>query len=453
MHSSVETTRRGTVAPAARRARAAVFATFALNGFLAAMWVVHIPVITERTGVSHGTLGLLILVMAGSSIVGMQAAGPLADRFGSRVLVGAAVTWLVVAVSGPAWATGPIQLAIALAIFGFGNGALDVSMNAQAVQVERVYSRPIMAAFHALFSCGGLVGSLAGAAAMHAGADTRVSFAVAAVLGLLVMLASVPSLLPRPHTTSHVEPSGEVAEYAAPAADHAGPVAAAARESDVKSAVPSPDSRTGARRDESTARRRIRRLLPPKVLALAAIAFALLMAEGVANDWSALQTHEHLGVGDATAALSFGAFSIAMTVGRFTADRVSERFGRIAVVRWGSVLGAAGLAVIMLSPWLPLSLAGWILAGLGLAGGVPQIFTAAGNLGTPTAATDMSKVFGLGYLGFLAGPSVIGWLAQLTSLTLAFTFPLTAVLLCAWFARTVGDGTPAEPVDAEQTPR
>ncbi|MBF6145111.1 MFS transporter [Nocardia nova] len=448
MHSSVETTPRGTVAPAARRARAAVFATFALNGFLAAMWVVHIPVITDRTGVSHGTLGLLILVMAGSGIVGMQAAGPLADRFGSRTLVGAAVTWLIVAVSGPAWATGPIQLGIALAIFGFGNGALDVSMNAQAVQVERVYGRPIMAAFHALFSCGGLVGSLAGAAAMHAGADIRVSFAVAAVLGLLVMLASVPSLLPRPHTTSHIEPSA--AEYAAPAADHAGTAAAVARESDVKSAVASQDSRI--RRGESV-RRRIRRLLPPKVLALAAIAFALLMAEGVANDWSALQTHEHLGVGDATAALSFGAFSIAMTVGRFTADRVSERFGRIAVVRWGAVLGAAGLAVIMVSPWLPLSLAGWILAGLGLAGGVPQIFTAAGNLGTATAATDMSKVFGLGYLGFLAGPSIIGWLAQLTSLTLAFTFPLMAVLLCAWFAGTVGDAQSSAPTTSSTAER
>ncbi|MFF0500746.1 MFS transporter [Nocardia aobensis] len=442
MHSSVETTRRGTVAPAARRARAAVFAVFALNGFLAAMWVVHIPVITDRTGVSHGTLGILILVMAGSGIVGMQAAGPLADRFGSRTLVTAAVTWLVVAVSGPAWATGPVQLGIALAIFGFGNGALDVSMNAQAVQVERVYHRPIMAAFHALFSCGGLVGSLAGAAAMHAGTDIRVSFAVAAVLGLLVMLASVPSLLPRLHATSHVEPAATSAESAAVPDHSAAGNGVAVTESAAAlpaAGAPAAGSRPGRRVADSAVRRRIRRWLPPKVLALAAIAFALLMAEGVANDWSALQTHEHLGVSDATAALSFGAFSIAMTVGRFTADRVSERFGRIAVVRWGSVLGAAGLAVIMASPWLPLSLAGWILAGLGLAGGVPQIFTAAGNLSTATAATDMSKVFGLGYLGFLAGPSVIGWLAQLTSLTLAFAFPLIAVLLCAWFAGTVGD--------------
>ncbi len=417
-----------------------MFAVFALNGFLAAMWVVHIPVITDRTGVSHGTLGILILVMAGSGIVGMQAAGPLADRFGSRTLVAAAVTWLVVAVSGPAWATGPVQLGIALAIFGFGNGALDVSMNAQAVQVERVYRRPIMAAFHALFSCGGLVGSLAGAAAMHAGADIRASFAVAAVLGLLVMLASVPSLLPRPHATSHVEPAATVAESAA-VMDTAGNGVALTESATALPAADAhaSDSPAGRRATDAAVRRRVRRWLPPKVLALAAIAFALLMAEGVANDWSALQTHEHLGVSDATAALSFGAFSIAMTVGRFTADRVSERFGRIAVVRWGSVLGAAGLAVIMASPWLPLSLAGWILAGLGLAGGVPQIFTAAGNLSTATAATDMSKVFGLGYLGFLAGPSVIGWLAQLTSLTLAFTFPLLAVLLCAWFAGTVGN--------------
>ncbi|WP_227984090.1 MFS transporter [Nocardia spumae] len=411
MESAVEVTCRGQVA---RRARGAVFAVFAVNGFLAAMWVAHIPAVTDRTGVSHATLGLLILVMAGSGIIGMQAAGPLADRFGSRMLVAAAVTWLSLAVLGPAFATGPVQLAVALALFGCANGALDVSMNAQAVQVEQVYGRPIMAAFHGLFSCGGLAGSLAGAAAMHANVDIRAGFAIAALLGLVVMAASVPNLLPRLPAVSRVEaPPDPAAADQAAALVPAAPIA-----------------------------HRIRMWLPRNVLALAAIAFALLMAEGVANDWSALQTHEHLGVADATAALSFGAFSTAMTIGRFGADRVSGRFGRVALVRWGSVLGAAGLAVVMISPWLPLSLAGWILAGLGLAGGVPQIFTAAGNLGTSTAATDMSKVFGLGYLGFLAGPSVIGWLAQLTSLTVAFTFPFLAVLLCAWFAPTVGAGEP-----------
>ena len=411
-----------------------VFAVFALNGFLAALWVVHIPVITDRTGVSHGALGLLILVMAGSGIAGMQAAGPLSDRFGSRVPVGVAVLWLAVAVSGPAWATGPVQLGLALAVFGFGNGALDVSMNAQAVEVERAYGRPIMAAFHGLFSCGGLAGSLVGAAAMHAGVDIRAGFAIAAVGSLLVVVATVPGLLPPSRAVSHVEAAGPAGSTSGAAPSGSGGTGVDRR---IGAAVP---VRGTAGRRSSGFVSVMGRLLPPRVLALAAIAFALLMAEGVANDWSALQTHEHLGVSDATAALSFGAFSTAMTVGRFTADRISGRFGRVAVVRWGSLLGAAGLAVIMASPWLPLSLAGWVLAGLGLAGGVPQIFTAAGNLGSSTAATDMSKVFGLGYLGFLAGPSIIGWLSQATSLTTAFAFPLVSVLLCACFAGVVGTG-------------
>jgi len=387
-----------TLAPP-RIARAAVFAVFGLNGFLCAMWVVHIPTISQRTGVSHATLGVLILLMALGGIAGMQAAGPLADRFGSRALVAAAGCWVSLAVLGPAFATGPLPLALALVAFGIGNGALDVSMNAQAVQVERAYPRPILSAFHALFSCGGLAGSLVGAAAMHRGWDVRATLTGAAVLGLVVIGLCAPRLLPR------IESNG------------------------------------GQPRDLPTVAAGIttvsRKSNHRRVFALAAIAFAFLMTEGVANDWSALQVREHLGVSDATAALAFGAFSTTMTAGRFTADRVSARFGRVAVVRWGAVLAAAGLILIMASMWLPATLAGWALLGVGLAGGIPQIFSAAGNLGGAAAATDMSRVFGLGYLGFLAGPSVIGWLSSLGSLTAALAFPLALILVCAAVARIV----------------
>ncbi|WP_280265842.1 MFS transporter [Nocardia wallacei] len=391
-----------TLAPPVRRARAAVFAVFGLNGFVASMWVVHIPAITGRTGVSHATLGIFILLMAVSAIAGMQAAGPLADRFGSRTLVAAAACWLSLSILGPGLATGPLQLVVALIVFGFGNGAMDVSMNAQAVLVEREYPRPIMSAFHALFSCGGLAGSLAGAAAMHIGWSLLTTLSVAAACGLAVAAASVPRLLPRVEDST----AAAVAADAETAADG------------------SPTEK--AERPRSSSR---------KVFALAAIAFALLMTEGVANDWSALQLREHLGANEATAALAFGAFSTTMTVGRFGADRVSGRFGPVAVVRWGSLLAALGLVLIITSMWIPLTLFGWALLGIGLAGGVPQIFSAAGNLGTATAATDMSRVFGLGYLGFLAGPSVIGWLSKPTSLTTALIFPLVLVVLCAWFAR------------------
>ncbi|MFG1793898.1 MFS transporter [Nocardia sp. NPDC049149] len=385
-----------------RVARAAVFTVFGLNGFLLAMWVVHIPEITDRTGVAKSTLGMLLLLMAGAGVAGMRITGPLADRFGSRNLVAAAATLMSLALIGPGLATGPITLALALACFGFGNGALDVSMNTQAVHVERAYGRPIMGAFHALFSGGGLLGSLLGAATLRAEWDTRMTLTLAALACVALTFALVPRLL---RDTEHGAPADS-------AAVHHDPPASAHQH-----------------RDSAEHRR--------KVFALAAIAFAVLLAEGVAGDWSTLQMREHLDADEATAALAFGAFSVTMTAGRLAADRVSGAFGRVAVVRYGTLLCAIGLTVIILSPWIPLTLIGWAMAGLGLSGTIPQIFTAAGNLGSAKAATDMSRVFSIGYLGLLAGPATIGWLTALIPLTTALIVPLIAVLICCRYAAAV----------------
>lgn len=399
-----------TLAPPIRIARAAVFAVFGLNGFLCAMWVVHIPAITQRTGVSHATLGMLILLMALGGIAGMQAAGPLTDRVGSRAVVVVAGCWISLAVLGPVFATDPLTLGLALLAFGAGNGALDVSMNTQGVEVERSYGRPILAAFHALWSCGGFAGSLMGAATMARGWDLHATMLGVSAISLIVLGLSAIRLLPR--------------DARKPADAHSAPTAPGAPSGE----SPPPADAAGDPRRKSASRR---------VLALAAIAFAFLMTEGVANDWSALQVREHLGASDATAALAYGAFAATMTGGRFAADRISARFGRVAVVRWGALLAAAGLTFVIASPWVPATLFGWALLGLGLSGGVPQIFSAAGNLGTESAATDMSRVFSLGYLGFLAGPSMIGWLSKLSSLTAALAFPLALILVCAAGARIV----------------
>ncbi|WP_194826091.1 MFS transporter [Nocardia sp. XZ_19_231] len=386
-----------------RLARGAVFAAFTLNGLLLAMWVVHIPAITGRTGVSTSTLSLLVLLMAGAALVGMRLAGPAADRFGSRTLVLLAASAISVTVVGPGLATDPITLAIALACFGIGNGALDVSMNAQAVQVERAYRRPIMSAFHAMFSAGGFAGSLLGAAALHAGWAPQVTLTCASVCGLLVTAVLVPHLVGRQgaESPSHAEHYDKT--------DEADPA-------------------------DST---RLRTERTRKVFLLGSIAFVLLLAEGVAADWSALQVRERLGTSEAGAALAFGAFSATMTLGRFLADRMSGAFGPVAVVRYGSLLAAAGFALVIASPWLPLTLLGWAMCGLGLAGGVPQIFSTAGNLGGTTAATDMSRVFTIGYLGLLAGPAMIGWLTAVVPLTAALLVPLVLTLACAVAAPVV----------------
>lgn len=371
---------------ALRHARAAVFTVFAVNGFVFAMWVVHIPVVQERVGIGNGALGALLLALAAGAVCGMQASGPLADRFGSHRTTVVFGVLLSLAVVGPGLATAPWQLAVALVVFGFVNGGLDVSMNSQAVVVEQRYHRPIMAAFHGLFSLGGIAGSLVGAVTLAAGLPVAVTLAGAMVIGVASLAAAARHLV-------RVEP-----------AVHA---------------------RTPGRFLDGYS---------PRVLLLGGIAFALMLGEGVANDWSTLQVKEHLGVPDSVAALAFGAFSATMTLGRFVADRVSARVGGVTVVRYGAVVAAGGMTLVLLSPWLPVTLTGWALFGLGLSGAVPQLFTAAGNIPTGTPGTNMSRVVGLGYLGFLAGPSSIGWVSEATSLTAAMVVPLACVLLAAVLA-------------------
>jgi MFS family permease len=121
---------------------------------------------------------------------------------------------------------------------------------------------------------------------------------------------------------------------------------------------------------------------------------------------------------------------------RFSIDRVVERVGPVRVVRWCAVTAVAGFAIVMASPWLPLTLVGWVVVGLGLSGGVPQVFTAAGNVGGGSGRA-LSRVVGTGYVAILAGPGVIGWLADRITLNTAFALPLAGVLVCAGMAAAV----------------
>jgi MFS family permease len=171
------------------------------------------------------------------------------------------------------------------------------------------------------------------------------------------------------------------------------------------------------------------RAKPPAKLvwALGGLAFGLMLSEGVANDWAALHFRDILGTSVSTAAYAYGAFAVAMTVGRFLTDRVAAVVGPAAIVRWGAAMAAVGLTIVIVVPWVPVALFGWALFGLGLAGGVPQLFTAAGNLDPRAAGALMARVVGLGYVGLLAGPALIGGLAHWMPLNIAFILP---VVLC-----------------------
>lgn len=381
--------------------RAAVFLVFAIFGMCISTWAVHIPSAQQRTGVSAGTLGTLLLLHGAGALVGMQACGPLIARCGgARIAFGGAVA-MASTLALPLNAPTAVLLAGSLLTFGIATGITDVAMNARAVTVEQEAGRPIMSAFHAVFSVGSVVGSLAGAVTLSAGWSMPSTTALVCVACLMLAVPVAPNLL-----------------------------AAKTNSSKARATVASGST-------EATAPPRRRRLV-----LLGALAFLLLFAEGCAMDWSSLHAQQHLGVSAAHGALAFAAFVTAMTVGRFTADRVTAAKGPAWVVGLGGLTAVCGLAVVIASPTPPLTVVGWAIVGIGLSGGLPQVFSAAGNL-TGAAGTDLSRVIGCGYAALLAGPAIIGWASELISLNLALLLPLVALAVAALGARAVGQ--PARP--------
>jgi MFS family permease len=398
-----------------RAARVATWIYFGLNGFAVGMWVVHIPNVEHATNISHSTLGLLLLVLGAAAFLGMQIAGPLADRIGQRRLVPAAGVFLGLSLFGPGLATNWWSLGLTLMLFGFGNGSLDVAMNSHAVVVERAYPRPIMAAFHAMWSIGGAFAALIGAAALKADVNTAVTLSACGVVCIAVSLLAARYLIEAPRETAG---EGE-AELSGGARGEGG------------EQVESGESAEKSRRK------------PPARLVwqLGALAFGLMLAEGVANDWAALQFRDVLDTSASTAAYAYGAFAIAMTVGRFATDRVAALIGPAAIVRYGAALAAIGLTTVILVPSVPVGLIGWALFGLGLSGGVPQLFTAAGNLDHRASGALMAKVVGLGYVGLLAGPAIIGGLTHWMPLNVAFALPVILCILTVLFANVLNPTT------------
>jgi MFS family permease len=370
--------------------RLAVSTLFTLLGFLYGAWVARIPGVADRVGAGPGLLGLVLLGIAVGSVTTMPFAGRLCQRRSStRVAVWFGVAGsLSLPVIGLAAQTGePAVLALALVLNGALTGGLDVSMNANAVAVIRHTRRPLMPAFHALFSVGGMLGSATGGLAAAVGLQVTVHFGLVAVAGvattLLVArhLADDPGQPPAPRR-------------------HAGPVAAV----------------------RATARR-----LDVLLVVLGAITFCSALSEGAMADWTALFLRNVLHTGEGAAAAGFAAFSVAMAVSRFGGSLVLTRWDAARVVAVGCLLAVAGTALAVTAPAAPLAAIGFATVGVGLSCAIPVTFNAAGAhpLGSGPAISVVSTV---GYSGFLAGPPLIGVLAQWAGLRVGLG---AVILFCA----------------------
>lgn len=358
------------------RARLAVVAVFAANGVLFGNWAVRIPDVKDALALSEAALGGALLVPAVGALISMPLTGALSARVGSRTATAGMTVAFCLVPGSLGLAPSLPWLVPALFLFGLAFGGLDVAMNAQAVTVERAVGRPVMSSFHAAFSGGALLGSLTGALAAALALPVAAHLGIAGLVLLAVCGPLIPAMLAEETTAGERGPL-----YAWP---------------------------TG-------------RLLP-----LAVIALAALLAEGAVADWSAVHLRQELGAGPGTAGLAFTAFSLTMVAGRLVGDRVTGAWGRVRTVRVSALVAMTGGVVVVLAGQTVAIVFGYAAMGGGLACLVPLIFVAAaGDEAEPGPA--LAAVSTPGYLGFLIGPPLIGGLAELVGLSWALA--LLPVLL------------------------
>jgi MFS family permease len=374
--------------PLLRRARFSVAAVFFVHAAVSGTWATRIPAIKHHVGIGDGELGIALTGVAVGLFAGTRLAGRLVDRVGSRRAIRAALPVLCAALIGPALADTLESLTAALVVLGAVGGFLDVAMNAQAIAVERGYARPIMSGVHGIWSAGLLAGSAAGAGAAAVNADPKLHFGVAGAALVVPALVALRGLL---------SPGAE--------------------------ALP---AELRARKERTRPS-----LLLPAVLLLGLVAFSSFCAEGAAGDWSAVYLRDTLDTGPGLAAAAFVAFSSAMAACRFVSDRLSARFGPVAVVRTGSLVAACGLGLGLMVNRPSAGVAAFALLGAGLAPVVPITFSAAGNTGLGPTGVILGRVVTLGYLGSIVGPVVIGGLAQAAGLRTALVLPVALALVIA----------------------
>jgi MFS family permease len=346
-----------------RLARIATAIVFAFNGFLWAAWVPHIPEVKDRLGLSDAALGLALLGPAIGSMISMPLVGRATTRFGSGRVTAAMAFFSYLVIAGPGLAGNLPTLLLALLLWGMAAGALDVAMNAQAVQIETSYQRPIMSSFHAFWSVGTVLGTAAGSL----GAGLGISLARQQA-GLAVLLAVVTwwaaGRLIGDHQAEEYQPGGRVFEI--------------------------------------------------RLVLLGIAGVCALLSEGSAGDWSPVYLRDDLHVTAGHAGLAYGAFTIMMTTGRFLGDRFVGWLGRARSLAIVAAIGTVGMAGGLISGNLLGAMLGFGCLGLGLSVLVPVFFSTAAD-GPGAAGPKLAVVSSFSYLGFLLGPASLGPLASASS--------------------------------------
>lgn len=361
---------------------AALRTQFFVTGALFATWGVHVPTVKAHYGLGEQSLALAMLASGVGALLALAQAGRVIGRHGPRAV--SAVMGLVCCGAVASLIALPCYAALVAVMLAFGISAslFDVAINAEATEIERLAGRPLMSGFHGMFSLGGMCGAGLGSVAPALGLSAQGHLLLATGLSLVALQVACRAMLPRPERHDP--------QAAHPLSLPRGPL-----------------------------------------LLLGVLASMGLVAEGAMYDWSVLFMKQERASAPGTAALAYASFSGAMAAGRFGGDWVRARVAAPALMRASGVLAAAGMALALAVPSPGVALIGFAGVGLGLSNVVPVLFSAAGRVPGVAPAHGIAAVSGVGYLGMMAGPPVIGLIAQHSSLSAGLVVVVVFALFMA----------------------
>ena len=371
--------------------RNAVFVIFALNGFGISAWVARIPSVRDHLGITVAQVGILIFGISVGSVIGLVLASHIVHWLGGRQSIRLSLIVAGVALAGVGFGTTVLSsfgvVLAALLLYGFCSAICDVAMNVEGAAVERASGRTIMPLFHASWSLGTVLGAGLGSAAAFAGIDPVWHLGA---IGLLLIVAI-------PIVVRFIPDDVQLDEHGPPAAP-------------------------------ATFRDRMSIWLEPRTLLIGLIVLGMAFTEGSANDWLALGMVDDRGVDNGQGALLFGVFTVSMTLGRIVGGPLIDRVGRVVALRASGAAAAIGLAIVILVPSVPIAVVGIVLWGIGASLGFPMGMSAAGD-DPARAAARVSAVATIGYVAFLVGPPLIGFVGNQIGILNALWIVLVLIVL------------------------
>lgn len=362
---------------------------FFLAGFSMAVWAPLVPFAKLRLQIGESALGTLLLALGGGSVLAMPIAGYLIEKLGCRIVITLGLFGAVLILPFLVLSNTMLALALTLAALGASLSLVDISMNTQAVVLEKASGKVMMSGMHAFWSIGGIAGAGLVSLLLWLKITPIYSVLTASVMVLILFIPSIRFLLPK--ADAH------------------------------------PD-------DEKTPL-----FVVPKgmVLLIGVLCFILFLAEGSLLDWSALFLKQVRDMPENSAGIGYVIFSVAMTIGRLTGDKIIHHVGRYKVLMFGSLAAAAGYLIAITVPSALAALAGFLLVGLGASNTVPILFTAAGNQKSMPPRLAIASIAMVGYAGMLVGPAGIGWISQHFGLQVAFSLICILLLFVTFNSRKV----------------